>query len=86
MQPESSKTAAHRSRLWQPDFPVRPVRFPFFYGWVVAVFATLGVCASMPGQTIGVGVFKTRLMEALEMSSMQLSVSYMLGTFLSAFF
>jgi len=53
---------------------------------VLAVFATLGVCASMPGQTIGVGVFKTRLMEALGLTSMQLSVSYMLGTFLSAFF
>ena len=40
----------------------------------------------MPGQTIGVGVFKTRLMEALGLTSMQLSVSYMLGTFLSALF
>lgn len=40
----------------------------------------------MPGQTIGVGVFKTRLMEALGLSSMQLSVSYMIGTFLSALF
>jgi len=75
-----------QSRIWHPDFPVRPARFPFFYGWWLALFATLGVCASMPGQTIGVGVFKTRLMEALGMTSMQLSVSYMLGTFLSAFF
>lgn len=38
----------------------------------------------MPGQTIGVSVFTTRLMEALGLSAMQLSVAYMFGTFLSA--
>lgn len=75
---------SQKQRFWQPDFPLRPAAFPFFYGWVVAFVATLGVCASIPGQTIGVGVFKTRLMEALGLSSMQLSVSYMIGTFLSA--
>ncbi|HKK18015.1 MAG TPA: MFS transporter, partial [Opitutales bacterium] len=86
MQTRPEPTKASESRIWQPDFPVRPSGFPFFYGWVVALVATLGVCASMPGQTIGVGVFKTRLMEALGLTSMQLSVSYMLGTFLSAMF
>ncbi len=55
-----------------------------FYGWVIVCISTLGMCASMPGQTIGVSVFTTRLMEALRLSSMQLSVAYMLGTFLSA--
>ena len=52
----------------------------------MAFLATIGICASMPGQTIGVGVFKTRLMEALGLTSMQLSVAYMIGTFLSALF
>ena len=61
-----------------------PSRSPVFYGWVIVVISTLGMCASMPGQTIGVSVFTTRLMEALGLSSMQLSVAYMLGTFLSA--
>lgn len=74
------------SRFWTSDFPVRPAGTPFFYGWVVAFLATIGICASMPGQTIGVGVFKTRLMEALGLTSMQLSVAYMIGTFLSALF
>ncbi len=73
-------------RFWHPEFPLRPRAFPFFYGWVVALVATVGVCASMPGQTIGVGVFKTRLMDALGLSSMQLSVAYMFGTFISAMF
>lgn len=83
---KEKEIASTGPRFWQPDFPVRPASFPFFYGWWLAFVATLGVCASMPGQTIGVGVFKTRLMEALGLTSMQLSVSYMLGTFLSALF
>ena len=48
------------------------------------VFSTLGICVSMPGQTIGVSVFTARLSAALELSMMQLSVAYMLGTLLSA--
>ncbi|MGJ8638081.1 MAG: MFS transporter [Opitutaceae bacterium] len=80
-EPAQSKTA---SRLWDPDFPVKPKSFPFFYGWIVVVFSTLGICASMPGQTVGFSVFKSRLSEALELSSMELSVAYMIGTLLSA--
>ncbi len=71
-------------KLWQPDFPQRPRRWPFFYGWVIVVLSTLGICASMPGQTIGVSVFTSRLSAALALSPMQLSVAYMFGTFLSA--
>lgn len=72
-------------KCWQPEFPQRPQRWPFFYGWVIVVFSTLGICASMPGQTIGVSVFTARLSEALGLSPMQLSVAYMLGTLISAF-
>ena len=75
---------AKTSKLWQPDFPVRPQRAPFFYGWVIVVISTLGICASMPGQTIGVSVFTARLTAALGLSAMQLSVAFMLGTLLSA--
>jgi MFS family permease len=71
-------------KFWQPDYPQHPLRWPYFYGWVIVVVSTLGVCASMPGQTIGVSVFTARLTEALGLSAMQLSVAYMLGTFLSA--
>mgnify|MGYP005844644961 CR=1 FL=1 len=70
--------------FWAPDFPQRPRRWPFFYGWVIVVFSTLGICASMPGQTIGVSVFTSRLSEALALTPMQLSVAYMLGTLASA--
>lgn len=71
-------------RFWHPNFPITPGRSPVFYGWVIVVMSTLGMCASMPGQTIGVSVFTTRLTEALGLSAMQLSVAYMFGTFLSA--
>lgn len=77
-------TPPETSKFWQPDFPVQPRRWPFFYGWMIVVFATLGVSASMPGQTVGVSVFTARLAEALNLTAMQLSVAYMLGTLLSA--
>lgn len=84
MEPKSSDTVKQPSRCWHPDFPIEPKRFPVFYGWVIVVLSTLGICASMPGQTIGVSVFTSRLSEALGLSSMELSVTYMLGTLLSA--
>lgn len=86
MSDPSSSREPVAGRLWDPDVPLRPRAFPFFYGWVVALIATIGVCSSMPGQTIGVGVFKTRLMAALDLSSMELSVAYMIGTLGSAAF
>lgn len=84
MEPQPQERQKVSSRLWQADFPLRPKRFPFFYGWIVVALSTLGICASMPGQTVGFSVFKSRLSEALELSSMELSVAYMLGTLLSA--
>jgi MFS family permease len=84
MEPLEQKAEQIQSRFWQPDFPVRPQRWRFFYGWVIVVLSTLGICASMPGQTIGVSVFTSRLSEALNLSSMELSIAYMLGTLLSA--
>lgn len=71
-------------KIWQPDFPQSPKRWPFFYGWVIVAISTLGITASMPGQTIGISVFTARLSDALHLSAMQLSVAYMLGTLCSA--
>jgi MFS family permease len=72
------------SKMWQPDFPHSPRRWPFFYGWMIVVVATFGITASMPGQTIGISVFTERLSQALHLSAMQLSVAYMFGTLCSA--
>ena len=66
------------------NIPFAPKRCPFFYGWVIVVVATVGVIASVPGQTIGVGVFADKLMTALALSLTQLSLAYMFGTILSS--
>ncbi|MDE0805756.1 MAG: hypothetical protein OSA99_20830, partial [Acidimicrobiales bacterium] len=41
---------------------------------------TVGVIASMPGQTAGVSVFTDPLSEATGLTRLQLSVSYLIGT------
>ncbi len=65
------------------DIPFAPRRFGFFYGWVIVAASTLAVFASVPGQTIGVGVFTDYLIEALDMSREELSLAYMFGTLAS---
>ncbi len=65
------------------DIPFAPRRFGFFYGWVIVAASTLAVFASVPGQTIGVGVFTDYLIEALGLSREQLSLAYMFGTLAS---
>ena len=44
---------------------------------------TVGVIASIPAQTMGVGVFTDILIVELEISRMQLSLAYLVGTLLS---
>jgi len=58
---------------FDPNFPFSPKRFPFFYGWVIAVFATVGTLFSIPGQTAGVSVFTDPILEATGLSRVQLS-------------
>jgi len=72
-----------RSCLWDPGFPFAPARVPFFYGWVIVVVGTLGIIASIPGQTMGVGVFTNILIEELGLTRFQLSTAYAIGTVLS---
>lgn len=68
---------------FRPDFPFAPEKCPFFYGWVVMAMSTLGTLASIPGQTAGVSPFKKPLLQALELTDLQLSFAYMLGTLAS---
>lgn len=63
-----------------------PVRWPFFYGYVIAVVGTLGIWASVPGQTIGVSAFTDPVKDALGLTRDQFSAAYMVGTFLSSLF
>ena len=68
------------------DWPFNPKRLPFFYGWVVWVFSTLGFLFSIPGQTMGMAVFTDPLLEVLDLTRTELSLAYLCGTVGSAFF
>ncbi|WP_221932506.1 MFS transporter [Carboxylicivirga sp. M1479] len=64
---------------------IKPQRFPLFYGYVVAFVGTIGIWASIPGQTAGVSTFTDPVKDALFLSRDQFSLAYMLGTLLSSF-
>ncbi len=80
--PEDQTQIGSNTSSWS-SFPFAPRRWPFFYGWVIVCVTTLGVIASTPGQTIGVGVFTESLIDALKLSRRQLSLAYMFGTLVS---
>lgn len=65
-------------------FDVR--RFPFFYGWVIWLFSTLGFLFSVPGQTMGMAVFTDPFIERFGLSRTQLSMAYLFGTVASSLF
>lgn len=65
---------------------IRPEKSPIFYGYFIAFFGTLGVWASLPGQTIGVGTFTDPVKDALGLSRDQISIAYFIGTFISSLF
>jgi len=66
-------------RNWS-NFPFAPAKLPFFYGWVLLGAATLGMLSSIPGQTMGVGIFTDFLLVVLHLDRSQLSLAYALGT------
>ncbi|MGI9323906.1 MAG: MFS transporter [Pseudomonadales bacterium] len=68
----------------QGDWPFRAGRWPFFYGWVIWLLSTLGFLLSVPGQTMGMGVFTDSFIDAFGLSRTQLSVAYFWGTLGSA--
>lgn len=66
------------------NFPIRPEKVPFFYGWVILFASTAGVLASTPGQTMGIATFTEYLLENIHISRNQISVAYMIGTIASS--
>lgn len=66
-------------------WPFDPSRFRFYYGWVVLVVGSLGVLASVPGQTAGVSVFTDSLTQTTGLSRLELSIAYLIGTGTSGF-
>jgi len=65
---------------------INPSKSPFFYGYVVLFIGTIGIWASIPGQTVGVSVFTDPVKDALGLNRNQFSNAYMIGTFISSFF
>lgn len=63
---------------------INPNKIPFFYGYVIAIIGSIGVWASMPGQTVGVSVFTDPVKDALGLTRNQFSNAYMIGTFFSS--
>ncbi len=59
--------------------------FPFYYGWIILVVASIGVLASIPGQTMGVSVFTDYYISNLSISRVELSTAYMIGTLISSY-
>ncbi|MEM9227380.1 MAG: MFS transporter, partial [Verrucomicrobiota bacterium] len=74
-----------QARWLQPDFPFRPSKCPLFYGWVIVGASVMGMMSSIPGQTAGVGPFTDHLLENLQLSRLELSAAYLVGTALSGF-
>ena len=70
--------------LFNENFPFRPAKWPFFYGYVITACAILGMLLSVPGQTIGISVFTDNLISHLKISRFQLSMAYTLGTLISS--
>jgi len=68
------------------NWPFNPNKVPFFYGWVVWGFSTLGILFSIPGQTIGLAVFTDSFIEVLGLSRTELSLAYLVGTVGSSLF
>ncbi len=60
-------------------------KWPFFYGLIIAVVGTIGVFASVPGQTVGVSTFTDPVKDALGLDRPQISLAYALGTIGSSF-
>ncbi len=59
-------------------------KLPFYYGWIILLVGSLGVLASIPGQTMGVSVFTDYYIKNLEISRVEISTAYMIGTLASS--
>lgn len=61
-------------------WPFDPARVRIYYGWVILVAGTIGIVASLPGQTAGVGVFIDHITDSTGLTRLQLSIAYLIGT------
>lgn len=74
-----------KHHLISGKFPFPVDRSPFYYGWVIIVIGAIGILFSIPGQTMGVSVYTNHLMGNLNLTRIQISTAYMIGTLASSF-
>ena len=67
----------HRSRLVEGS--------PVYYGWLVLIAGTLGMMATIPGQTTGVSIFLDHLIADLGLTRSGVSTLYLVGTLIGSF-
>ncbi len=63
-----------------------PVRVPFYYGWVVLIFAAVAMVATLPGRSVGIGLITEPLIADLDISRLDFAEKNFWATILGALF
>lgn len=71
--------------LIKGDYPFSVKNSPFYYGWIIIAVGAIGILFSIPGQTMGVSVYTNHLISNLNLTRVQVSTAYMIGTLISSF-
>ncbi len=82
-QPDSSSSSSEPSAP-APAETSWIQRVPVFYGWIVAIMATIGLMATSPGQSYSVSLFFDFFIEDFELSRTAVSGLYGTGTFIAS--
>lgn len=63
-----------------------PARVPFYYGWVVLIFAVVAMVATLPGRSVGIGLITEPLIADLGISRLDFAEKNFWATILGALF
>lgn len=74
-----------KHHLIKGNFPFSVKNSPFYYGWIIIAVGAIGILFSIPGQTMGVSVYTNHLIKNLNLTRVQISMAYMIGTLVSSF-
>ena len=63
-----------------------PARVPFYYGWVVLIFAAVAMVATLPGRSVGIGLITEPLIADLGISRLDFAEKNFWATVFGALF
>ena len=63
-----------------------PARVPFYYGWIVLIFAAVAMVATLPGRSVGIGLITEPLIADLGISRLDFAGMNFWATILGALF